>query len=104
MLFGTAADYRDDYLMKLIENENGTMVWPPIRYSYNTQVSRPPSPFPSKPTWMLNAQDCEFAATHNFAKCGNARIQLARHRRRRPRCAGAADLRLPHFGAVRPVR
>jgi microcin C transport system permease protein len=70
MLFGTAADYRDDYLMKLIENEHGTIVWPPIRYSYNTQVSRPPSPFPSKPTWMLNAQDCEFAATHNFAKCG----------------------------------
>ncbi len=31
------------------------------------------------------------------------RIQLARHRRRRPRRDGAADLRLPHLGAVRPV-
>ena len=50
-LFGTAADFRDDYLMGLIHNEGGIIVWPPIRFSYNTQVSRPPSPFPSKPTW-----------------------------------------------------
>lgn len=69
-LFGTAADYRDDYLMDLIKKENGTVVWPPIRFSYNTQVSKPPSPFPSKPTWMLNQKDCEFAAKNNFAKCG----------------------------------
>src|SRR3569833_2239334 len=56
--------------MGLIEKENGTVVWPPIRFSYNTQVSKPPSPFPSKPTWMLTQQDCEWAAAHNFAKCG----------------------------------
>ena len=69
-LFGTAADYRDDYLMELIKKENGTVVWPPVRFSYNTQVSKPPSPFPSKPTWLLNEKDCEFAAKNNFAKCG----------------------------------
>ena len=69
-LFGTAADYRDDYLMDLIKKKNGTVVWPPIRFSYNTQVSKPPSPFPSKPTWMLNQKDCDFAAKNNFAKCG----------------------------------
>jgi microcin C transport system permease protein len=69
MLFGTAADYRDPYLMGLITKEHGTVVWPPIRFSYNTQVSNPPSPFPSKPTWMLTQKDCEWAATHNFAKC-----------------------------------
>jgi microcin C transport system permease protein len=68
-LFGTAADYRDDYLMGLIEKEGGILIWPPIHFSYNTQVSRPPSPFPSKPTWMLTKADCEFAATHGFAKC-----------------------------------
>ena len=68
-LFGTAADYRDDYLMDLIKKANGTVLWPPIRFSYNTQVSRPPSPFPSKPTWLLNAKDCEFAAKNGFAKC-----------------------------------
>ena len=27
MLFGTAADYRDPYLMGLIEKEHGTVVW-----------------------------------------------------------------------------
>lgn len=70
-LFGTAADYRDDYLMDLIKKKNGTVVWPPIRFSYNTQVSKPPSPFPSKPTWMLSQKDCEFAAKNNFAKCGS---------------------------------
>jgi microcin C transport system permease protein len=68
-LFGTAADYRDDYLMGLIEKEGGFLIWPPVHFAYNTQVSHPPSPFPSKPTWMLTPKDCEFAATHGFAKC-----------------------------------
>ncbi len=71
MLFGTAADYRDPYLMDLIKKENGFVVWPLIRFSYNTQVSKPPSPFPSKPTWALTEADCKFAAGHGFAKCGN---------------------------------
>jgi len=70
-LFGTAADYRDDYLMNLIQKENGTVIWPPVRFYYNTQVSKPPSPFPSKPTWLLSQKDCEYAATHGFAKCGD---------------------------------
>jgi microcin C transport system permease protein len=70
LLFGTAADYRDDYLMGLIDKEGGTVIWPPVRFSYNTQVSKPPSPFPSKPTWLLNDKDCEFAAKNGFAKCG----------------------------------
>ena len=68
-LFGTAADYRDEYLIGLIEKEGGTVIWPPVHFSYNTQVSKPPSPFPSKPTWMLTKKDCEFAASHGFAKC-----------------------------------
>ena len=68
-LFGTAADYRDDYLMGLINKAHGTVVWPLVRFSYNTQVSKPPSPFPSKPTWLLNEKDCTFAAKNNFAKC-----------------------------------
>jgi microcin C transport system permease protein len=73
-LFGTAADYRDDHLMGLIAKKNGLIVWPPIRFSYNTLVSNPPSPFPSKPTWMLSQTDCEFAATHSYAKCGQLEI------------------------------
>jgi microcin C transport system permease protein len=70
-LFGTAADYRDPYLIDLIDKENGVIVWPPIHFSYNTQVSKPPSPFPSKPTWMLTAADCQYAATHGFANCND---------------------------------
>jgi microcin C transport system permease protein len=49
----------------------GSVLWAPIRYSYNTQVSNPPSPFPSKPTWMLTQKDCDFAASHGFGKCGS---------------------------------
>ncbi len=70
-LFGTAADYKDDYLMGLIKKAGGTVVWAPIRYSYTTRVDNPPSPFPSKPTWLLTKKDCEFAATHGFGKCGH---------------------------------
>ena len=68
--FETAADYRDPYLIGLIHKEGGTVIWPPVRFSYNTQVSKPPSPFPSKPTWLLTEKDCAFAAAHHFAKCG----------------------------------
>ncbi len=73
-LFGTAADYRDPYLIDLIKKEGGTVVWPLIRFSYSTQVSKPPSPFPSKPTWLLNDKDCAFAASHGFAKCGDLEV------------------------------
>ena len=38
--FETAADYRDPYLQKLIADKSGFMIWPPIRYSYNTHQSR----------------------------------------------------------------
>jgi microcin C transport system permease protein len=69
-LFGTAADYTDDYLMDLIKKEGGFVIWAPIRYSYSTQVKNPPSPFPSKPTWLLSRKDCDFAASHGFGKCG----------------------------------
>ena len=73
-LFGTAADFKDDYLMGLIKNEGGTVIWAPIRYSYNTRVDNPPSPFPSKPTWLLTKQDCDYAATHGFGKCGTLEV------------------------------
>jgi microcin C transport system permease protein len=69
-LFGTPADYKDNHLMGLIEKEGGAVIWPLIRFSYNTRVDNPPSPVPSKPTWMLTKEDCEFAATHGYGKCG----------------------------------
>jgi microcin C transport system permease protein len=57
--FETAADYRDPYLQKIIADKGGTMIWPPIRYSYDTHNLDLPTPAPSKPTWMLTEKECE---------------------------------------------
>jgi microcin C transport system permease protein len=57
--FETAADYRDPYLQKLVAEKGGTIVWPPIRYSYNTHNLDLPTPAPSKPTWMLTEAECK---------------------------------------------
>lgn len=57
--FETAADYRDPYLQKLVADSGGFMVWPPIRYSYQTHNLDLPTPAPSKPTWLLTEQECE---------------------------------------------
>jgi microcin C transport system permease protein len=57
--FETAADYRDPFLQKLIEDKGGFMVWPPIRYSYSTHNLDLPTPAPSKPTWLLSEKECE---------------------------------------------
>jgi microcin C transport system permease protein len=56
--FETAADYRDPYLQKLIKEKGGHIVWPLIRYSYDTHNLDLPTPAPSKPTWMLTEKEC----------------------------------------------
>src|SRR5262249_20488279 len=60
--FETAADYRDPYLRKLIEEKGGLMIWPPIRYSYNTHNLDLPTPAPSPPTWLLTEAQCKEVA------------------------------------------
>ncbi|TCU66083.1 microcin C transport system permease protein [Bradyrhizobium sp. R2.2-H] len=57
--FETAADYRDPYLQKLIKDKNGTIIWPLIRYSYDTHNLDLPTPAPSPPTWMLTEKQCQ---------------------------------------------
>jgi len=57
--FETAADYRDPYLQKLIADKGGTIVWPLIRYSYDTHNLDLPTPAPSKPTWILTEAQCK---------------------------------------------
>ena len=69
-VFGTAADYLDPHLQQYLAEHHALQIWPPIPFSYNTIMSQPPSPFPSKPTWLLSKADCEFAATHGYGKCG----------------------------------
>jgi microcin C transport system permease protein len=57
--FETAADYRDPYLQKLIADKGGTVIWPPIRYSYDTHNLDLPTPAPSPPTWQLTEAQCK---------------------------------------------
>ena len=57
--FETTADYRDPYLQKLIKEKNGSFVWAPVRYSYDTHNLDLPTPAPSKPTWMLTDAECK---------------------------------------------
>ena len=56
--FETAANYRDPYLQKLVAESGGYMIWPPIRFSYDTHNLDVPTPAPSPPTWMLTEQQC----------------------------------------------
>jgi len=48
--FQTEADYRDPYVKELI-NEKGWMIWPLIRFSYDTINYDLPQPAPSPPTF-----------------------------------------------------
>jgi microcin C transport system permease protein len=54
----SSPDYRDPYLQKLIADKGGAIVWPLIRYSYDTHNLDLPTPAPSKPTWMLTEAEC----------------------------------------------
>ncbi|MBO6519083.1 MAG: ABC transporter permease [Rhodospirillales bacterium] len=47
--FQTEADYRDPFVADLI-NEKGWMVWPPVRFSYDTVNLNLPGPAPYGPT------------------------------------------------------
>lgn len=47
--FETEADYTDPFVAELIE-EQGWMIWPVIRYTYDTPVLGLPTPAPSPPT------------------------------------------------------
>lgn len=47
--FASEADYRDPYVKELI-NDEGWMLWPPVRYSYETINYDLPGPAPSAPT------------------------------------------------------
>ena len=56
---------RTDYRDPVIEgetNSHGWMIWPPVRFSYDTHNLALPTPAPSPPTWMLSKAQCEVAA------------------------------------------
>jgi microcin C transport system permease protein len=66
--FETAADYRDPYVQQLITSKGGVMLWPPIRYSYDTHNLDLPTPAPSKPTWLLTDAQCQPVAERKGVK------------------------------------
>ena len=68
-IFETEADYRDPVVQDLITEKGGWMIWPPIRFSYNTQNKNPPMAFPVKPTWLLTDKDCALAVEKGFHPC-----------------------------------
>ena len=48
-VFPSEANYRDPYLAKLID-ENGWMLWPPVRFRYDTVNYQLPIPAPAPPS------------------------------------------------------
>ena len=59
--FYAHTDYRDPTIAKEID-AHGWMLWPPIRFSYDTHNLDLPTPAPSPPTWLLSKAQCEAAA------------------------------------------
>jgi microcin C transport system permease protein len=60
--FLAETDYRDPVIFNEIE-ANGWMIWPPIRYSYNTNNLSLPTPAPAAPTWTLTDAQCAHGKT-----------------------------------------
>ncbi|MDB5510307.1 MAG: peptide transporter permease [Hyphomicrobiales bacterium] len=56
--FLAQTDYRDPVIANEIE-QNGWMLWPPIRFAYNTHQRDLPTPAPSAPTWLLSDAQCK---------------------------------------------
>ena len=51
--FETNAQYRDPYLVQKVGEGGGFMIWPPVRYSWDSVLKEPPSAFPTPPSWSL---------------------------------------------------
>lgn len=52
--FYAVTDYRDPVIQDEI-NQNGWAFWPPVRYSYRTVNNEIPEAAPSKPFWLMTA-------------------------------------------------
>ena len=53
--FATEADYRDPFVADLIEGNGGTIIWPLLRYSYDTinlDLTQPAPAPPSRDNWL----------------------------------------------------
>ncbi len=62
--FATEAEYRDPFVLELIHEAGGWVVWAPIPFSYRTINYDLPQPAPSPPNgwWWQTPEDCELGA------------------------------------------
>ncbi len=54
--FLARTDFRDPFIQEEIR-KNGWMIWPPIRYSYDTVNNEVPYPLPSKPAFLMSWEE-----------------------------------------------
>jgi microcin C transport system permease protein len=54
--FLAKTDFRDPVNLEEI-GANGWMIWPPIRYSYNSVNNELPEPAPSRPAWRMTGEE-----------------------------------------------
>ena len=54
--FLATTDYRSPYIEDEI-NANGWMLWPPVRYSYQTANSNIPHSAPTAPFWLMSSEE-----------------------------------------------
>lgn len=67
--FETEAEYRDEFVADLI-NEKGYMLWPLIRFSYDTINYNLPCPAPTPPSWSINLDKIKNADENTkFSNC-----------------------------------
>ena len=52
--FETEADYRDEFVIELIEEGNGWILWPPVRFSHDTINYDLPVPAPAPPLSLIH--------------------------------------------------
>ncbi|HEY8566953.1 MAG TPA: ABC transporter permease [Beijerinckiaceae bacterium] len=65
--FLARTDYRDPVIRDEIA-KNGWMLWPPVRFAYNTHNLDLPVPAPAPPTWMLKDEQCRTIAERSGGK------------------------------------
>ena len=51
--FETAAQFREPFIQDKVNLAGGWILWPAIRYSWDTVLREPPSAFPTPPSWVL---------------------------------------------------
>ena len=61
--------FRNPEIQKEI-SEHGWAIWPPVRFSYDTERSYPPASAPAAPTWWLGDAQCAESLRHMTGRDG----------------------------------